>query len=358
MIVCTPKRLDPSLRYEAAENAISINQLNRAPVERLIKVLPGITNLRPYISVLTTKRWKTNGVDLSVSFMDSPSKELREKILFHLNAWGDNAAVRFRETNDVGTVRIAREGGEDGGYWSYLGTDVLLIPQEEQTMNLEGFTMETPDSEFFRVVRHEAGHTLGFPHEHMRRDLIDLINKEKAIEYFMATQGWTREEVIAQVLTPIDESSLFGTPRPDPHSIMCYQIPGSLTKNGQPIPGGNDIDQIDREFCAACYPKRNRPLAASADAIIEMQIEVSEKNGIRGYGFSFDGDAVVMSDGKGEFSIPKNQTKFLKWVMIGDPGSTMKVVVSRDGTAKYTREKSPIIAPFSEGRDEFRILES
>ena len=244
------------MRFEAAEHAISINQMNRAPVERLTKVLPGITNLRPYISVLTTKRWKTNGVDLSVSFMDDPAQDLRNRILSHMNAWGENAAVRFRETDGTGQVRIAREGGEDGGYWSYLGTDVLLIPKSEQTMNLEGFTMQTPDHEFFRVVRHEAGHTLGFPHEHMRRELVELIDHERAIEYYMATQGWSREEVIAQVLTPIDESSLFGTPRTDPHSIMCYQIPGGITKNGQPIPGGADIDTIDREFCAVCYPKR------------------------------------------------------------------------------------------------------
>ena len=39
-------------------------------------------------------------------------------------------------------------------------------------MNLEAFTMQTPDSEFHRVVRHEAGHTLGFPHEHMRKAIV------------------------------------------------------------------------------------------------------------------------------------------------------------------------------------------
>jgi hypothetical protein len=28
-------------------------------------------------------------------------------------------------------------------------------------MNLDSFTTSTPDSEFYRVVRHETGHTLG-----------------------------------------------------------------------------------------------------------------------------------------------------------------------------------------------------
>lgn len=255
ILTCTPKGLDPAMRFQAATAAIEINPMNRAPVERITKIIPGVADVRPYISVLTTKRWHTKGVDLSVSFMDNPQQVLRERILSHMNAWGETGNVRFRETGGQGQVRIAREGGQDGGYWSYLGTDVLLIEPARQTMNLEAFTMETPDSEFYRVVRHETGHTLGFPHEHMRRELVMEIDREKAIEYYMATQGWSRDDVIAQVLTPIDESSLFGTPRADPHSIMCYQIPAALTRSGLTIAGGNDIDQIDRSFVAACYPK-------------------------------------------------------------------------------------------------------
>jgi len=55
------------------------------------------------------------------------------------------------------------------GYWSYLGTDILHIPKNRPTMCLENFSMDTLESEYKRVVRHETGHTLGFPHEHMRR---------------------------------------------------------------------------------------------------------------------------------------------------------------------------------------------
>jgi hypothetical protein len=36
---------------------------------------------------------------------------------------------------------------------------------------------------------------------------------------------------------------------------MCYQIPGSITKNGQPILGGLDIDPTDYAFAAKLYPK-------------------------------------------------------------------------------------------------------
>jgi len=115
--------------------------------------------------------------------------------------------------------------------------------------------MNTPESEFHRVVRHETGHTLGFPHEHMRKALVDKIDPQKAIEFFGRTQGWSEEEVRAQVLTPLEESSLRGT-RPDPNSIMCYQIPGELTKDGNPVIGGKDIDSSDFGFAATIYPKK------------------------------------------------------------------------------------------------------
>ena len=90
---------------------------------------------------------------------------------------------------------------------------------------------------------------------HMRRDLVKLIDEQKAIDFYMASQGWTEDEVRAQVLTPIEDGSILGTPRSDSNSIMCYQVHGGLTKDGKPIPGGNDIDQLDYEFAASCYPK-------------------------------------------------------------------------------------------------------
>jgi hypothetical protein len=115
--------------------------------------------------------------------------------------------------------------------------------------------MSTAESEYKRVVRHEAGHTLGFPHEHMRKALIAKIDVPKAIDYFGRTQGWSAEDVKLQVLTPLEESSLIGTASSDARSIMCYQLPGEITKDGEPILGGTDIDSWDREFIALIDPR-------------------------------------------------------------------------------------------------------
>jgi hypothetical protein len=121
-------------------------------------------------------------------------------------------------------------------------------------MNLQGFTMSTPESEYKRVVRHEVGHTLGAPHEHMRKALVARIDPQKAYDYFLRTQGWDRAMVDAQVLTSLNERSLLSTP-PDQDSIMCYQLPGSITRDGLPIRGGTDINASDYAFIRAIYPR-------------------------------------------------------------------------------------------------------
>jgi hypothetical protein len=255
--VCVPKR-PPASRIDRAINAIEINPTNR-PTPRqmsLVATLTGGNVTRAHIAVMTTKYWGNGGVDLGVGFLDNPPKNLRARILSHMNAWGTGANVRFRESRSSPVVRIARAPGD--GHWSYLGTDVRTIDADEPTMNLDSFTMRTPDSEFYRVVRHEAGHTLGFPHEHMRQDLIALIDRDKAIAFFMETQGWTEQEVIQQVLTPLDEAELVTSGAADSLSIMCYQIEAGLTVNGVPILGGNDIDPTDRDFAQTIYPPRRR----------------------------------------------------------------------------------------------------
>jgi hypothetical protein len=253
LIVCTPRRLPRDKWIAAAQKAVEINPVNHAPVERLAAIMPGFAPTREHIAVVTTKYWGPKGVHLTVGFLDDPPADLRARILLHMNAWTKTANVKFTQTKSDPQVRIARQGGADGGYWSYVGTDIMTIEAGQPTLNLEDFTMTTPESEFHRVVRHETGHTMGFPHEHMRRELVNKIDPQKAIEYFGRTQGWNEAEVRAQVLTPLEESSLLGTPHADPKSIMCYQIPGEITKDGKPIIGGTDIDASDFAFAASIY---------------------------------------------------------------------------------------------------------
>ena len=252
-IVCLPRMLPRDQWDAAAQMAVKINPLNHAPIEGLRQAMPEFSPQPEELAVLTSKYWGADGVYLTVGFLDNAPRDLRARILSHMNAWSKTGNIQFVETNTDPQVRITRTPGD--GYWSYLGTDILAIDANKPTMNLASFTMDTPDSLFDDVVCHETGHTLGFPHEHLRRELVERIDRDKAIAYYQKTNGWTPEKTIQNVLTPLEESSIMGTTSVDPTSIMTYQISGSITKDGNPIVGGTEISSSDYEFVAQIYPK-------------------------------------------------------------------------------------------------------
>ncbi|HEV2761008.1 MAG TPA: M12 family metallopeptidase [Acidimicrobiales bacterium] len=259
---CRIKALPARTQEQAAEVAVRINPVN-APLYEMLSDNP-LVDSPLSLTLSTSKYWGPAARRLTVSFMESTPSDLRARIVSHLNAWAVRTSISFVQTSGVGDVRISRG---PGGYYSYLGTDITLIPKNRQTMNLQNFTMNTSDSEFRRVVRHEAGHTLGFPHEHMRKELVSRIDPQKAYAYFLATQGWNKQMVDQQVLTPLNASSIFGTPA-DQDSIMCYQLPGQITFDGLPIRGGKDINRTDYRFAGLVYPK-----ASSAPESAPIQSE-------------------------------------------------------------------------------------
>lgn len=258
VLTCRPVVLPEELTIAAARTAIEMNPANRPPVEALAAVLTALVGdpSPSHLAVLTSKYWGSGGVKLGVKFLDTSDATLKNKILAHMNVWGERANVKFAESAQ-GQVRVARAPGD--GYWSYLGTDVLSIPASQPTMNLDSFSLSTAESEYRRVVPHETGHTLGFPHEHMRRALIDLLDPAKTVAYFQRTYRWDAETTRQQVLTPLEESSIMGTPGAEASSIMCYQLPGACTKSGAPIPGGGDLSELDRTFSAKLYPPAAPP---------------------------------------------------------------------------------------------------
>ena len=194
---------------------------------------------------------------ITVSFMDRMGFEARYRILSHMNAWSKTACISFAYVANQGTVRISTAGTE---FKSYIGTDVLHIDPNFPTMWLGGFTKNTSESEYLRVVRHETGHTLGFPHEHMRKEVIARLDPRGCYEYF-GRGGWGTEMVNSQVLTPINSMTLLATSI-DEQSIMCYSMPGSCTKDGKPVLGGKDINDTDYWFAGHIYPKPGASLAS------------------------------------------------------------------------------------------------
>ncbi|KAK5718564.1 hypothetical protein LTR15_008295 [Elasticomyces elasticus] len=241
------------LEAATAERAIRRNPANAPDLQMLHQATNDV--LEPqHLALLTSKYWGASGVRLAVSFLDNPEVDLRTRILGHMNAWAAFANVQFTEIASGGQVRITRMVRD--GYWSYLGTDIRSILPHEPTMNLDSFSMDTPDSEFTRVIRHETDHTLGFPHEHMRSQIVNQIDVEKAIAYFGRTQDWTREQVTRQVLTPLNNALIIKTKKADEESIMCYSLPAEIMKDNIAVLGGLDINASDGDFAARVYPPK------------------------------------------------------------------------------------------------------
>jgi hypothetical protein len=253
-IACAVRPLPKRLLVAAAKAAIDLNPANAPFLQGPSSALGASREvLDPlHIALLTSKYLGKEQRVLTVSFMESTPADLRDRIISHMNAWYDGGCgIQFKWTAGTGDVRISRGSG---GYWSYLGTDNFQIPKNRQTMNLQGFTMSTPESEYKRVIRHETFHTMGSPHEHMRKELVERLDVNKTIQWFRQYQGWDQQTVQEQVLTPLDDRSLMSTPA-DQDSIMCYQLPGSITKDGKPINGGVDINQSDQTFANKLYPR-------------------------------------------------------------------------------------------------------
>lgn len=245
--ICTPKGLPLHLQLHAADLAIRHNPAN-APFAGMA-ALSAVPLPPERIAVFTGKRWQP-GTTLTVGFLEPVDSSLQNLILSHMSAWSSRANIKFALSQSNPTIRITLQGD---GYWSYIGTDLLSIPASEPTMSLQGWSLQMPDSECRRVIRHETGHSLGSPHEHARPAIVALLDPAKTTAYFEATQGWSADVIAQQILTPLDESQLMGT-TPEQDSIMCYQFPGQCTVSGQPIPGGNDITEDDYAFMASIYP--------------------------------------------------------------------------------------------------------
>jgi hypothetical protein len=254
-IGCTPVRLPDELLVESAARAIAENPVN-APPRGMLDTLLDFAPEPEHLAVMVSKYWKAGGVKLTVGFMEPTPADVQSRILAHANAWSEFGNISFVLSQIDPQVRITREAS---GYWSYLGLDILSIPKNQPTMCFQGFSASTPESEYKRVVRHEFGHTLGFPHEHLRAEIIQRLDKAKTIAYFQRTQGWSAQVTTQQVLTPLNEASLIATDHADTTSIMTYALPGSITVDGQPIIGGTDIDPQDQAFVAKVYPRPDAP---------------------------------------------------------------------------------------------------
>ncbi|KAL0058790.1 hypothetical protein AAF712_014497 [Marasmius tenuissimus] len=227
-----------------------------------------------HLALAKDTKWEGNGIRLRVAFIDKPAPclTLQQRIVGHMNDWSNCCDVRFTllhsedSSNDqlaAAEVRISFSGKvlgkENGGYWSYVGTDILQRTDwREPTMMLTGYNADNPSSvDFIRNVLHETGHTLGLVHEHLRPEIVRRIDKKKAYDFWREKEDWNASDVNHNLLRVIEQSEHLFSEVSDLHSIMCYPIDESILKDGMkdpPITGGDVITDHDKKTAGEWYP--------------------------------------------------------------------------------------------------------
>jgi serralysin len=148
-------------------------------------------------------------------------------------------------------IRVGFTQGD--GHWSRVGNTMLNIGPDDPTMNLD-INDRTSEEEFARIILHEFGHALGMIHEHQSPAGGIPWDEPKVYKYYRDQYKWEPKMVYDNVLFRYTEDQA-NSSEFDPDSIMMYEVPGYLTKNGLTIVGQNcKLSEKDKSFIANLYP--------------------------------------------------------------------------------------------------------
>lgn len=272
--ICVDKLLPTrSARLSAAKMAIAENPDN----------LPATPPKHPLsLALETEKRWAIGRI-LNVYFMEGSATQKR-RVEETVQSIDGLANIHFRFTeNPKSEIRIKFDQNE--GSWSYIGTDALVVPFKQPTVNFGWLDDDTDQTEYNRVVYHElaAGHTLGNLHEHNSPAAGIKWNKPVVYKYFKGPpNGWSREDVDINLFYTYDKT-LTQYSSFDPLSIMCYAIPAEFTLDGFSVPWNTNLSETDKKYLGIFYPFGNikldgtpRVLKVPANAVKELDLVVSE----------------------------------------------------------------------------------
>ncbi len=246
--VCVDQILPNELLKKAAELAIKENPANQpAPQAR-------VAAHHPFgLALVTGKQW-TPGRVLKVRFLEG-DPAIQAKVQQYANVWCEFANIKF-DFNPAGkdTAEIRISFQKDGS-WSVIGTDALVRPANQPTMNFGWLTQDTADTEYSRVVTHEFGHALGCIHEHQNPGGGIEWNRDAVYKYYQGPpNNWPKEQVDVNLFQKYDESIASHHTDLDPDSIMMYPIPAQFTMDGFTVGMNTELSEMDKEYINEMYP--------------------------------------------------------------------------------------------------------
>ncbi|WP_109511189.1 matrixin family metalloprotease [Pseudomonas ovata] len=212
---------------------------------------------QPRLLIAFNKYW-ARGRTLTIRFLQDPPDFITGPIIAAANQWLAHANLKFDfVAHGPSDIRI---GFNEHLNWSELGTDALLIAQDQPTMELnvrELFDDKIqPLPELPRIVLHEFGHALGAVHEH-QHPRANIPWNIPLLTALLKQVGYS-EALIQKNFLEHYEAADFKHAAYDRDSVMHFDIPNGLTLGDFEVLNiGKTLSAGDIQMMRSVYPDRS-----------------------------------------------------------------------------------------------------
>lgn len=239
---CISCKMTRNLHFRLLQEAEAQQELRRADDG-------GGTTTMPQSFVAAERRLWVPRQTITVEFLngsDAAHSMIMQSVLAMRTSINFQWSARNPTTLNPGMIRIFCE--EDGPSWSYVGTDHLLAPADERTMNLgwiERLAREGDQAGSDIVVQHEFMHTFGCLHAMQNPDCQLMISDAGRVYY--KSKGMTDAEIVHVFERRADPSKIISGPY-DAASLMNYGVKAEHAVDGVGIEWPSQLSAGDWQF--------------------------------------------------------------------------------------------------------------
>lgn len=196
-----------------------------------------------------TRFWQP-GRALRIRFLDGAAS-LQDRVWEAAAGWLAHVNLSFVRHDDAGAeIRISFT---PGATWSHIGTDALIVPQDQPTANFGWLRPSTKDKDLRPVVLHLFGHVLGLAHEHQSPPAGIPWDRGAVYRYYASLPApWTPQQVDEHLFEACNHT-ISQYPEFDPQSIMTLPIPDAFTLGSFAAGWVPELSAADAEFVARQY---------------------------------------------------------------------------------------------------------
>ena len=203
----------------------------------------------------SAKLWR-NGSTITVAFLDG-DLELQRKVVNVAKRWTEYANLVFEFGVEPARASI-RISFQQAGSWSFVGTDALVVPSNQPTMNFGDLTLDMQPNEIEPVVLRQFGHALGLVNEHQISNADIHWDRETVYRvYTQPPHSLSKEQIDIQFFVKLKPDYYPIEKEFDPDSVMLLPIPGELMKNRITVGPNTTLSDGDKDFIRALYPSNS-----------------------------------------------------------------------------------------------------